>query len=135
MKPFYSNKENLGRNIKLVEKNELLKNDQEIPNELNTFFKDTASNLEMNKNPYIINQILYDIFDPVEKCINKDKFHPSKLLIKNQIKIQNLFSFHVTERNDMMRELLKVVSRKAITGNSILFKTLKLSAGISADIL
>ena len=77
MKHFYSNKENLGRNIKLVEKNELLKNEQEITNELNTFFKDTASNLEMNKNPYIINQILHDIFDPLEKCINKDKF-PSK---------------------------------------------------------
>ena len=116
MKHFYSNKENLGRNIKLVEKNELLKNEQEITNELNTFFKDTASNLEMNKNPYIINQILHDIFDPLEKCINKDKFHPSKLLIKNRIKIKNLFSFHATERNDMMRELLKIDPRKAITG-------------------
>ena len=116
MKHFYSNKENLGRNIKLVEKNELLKNEQEITNELNTFFKDTASNLEMNKNPYIINQTLHDIFDPLEKCINKDKFHPSKLLIENRIKIKNLFSFHATERNDMMRELLKIDPRKAITG-------------------
>ena len=48
MELFFSNKGNLGQNISLVEKNELLQNDQEIPNELNTFFKNTVSNLEIN---------------------------------------------------------------------------------------
>ena len=43
VKPFFSNKGDLGPNIKLVEKNELIQNDQEIANELNTFFKDTVS--------------------------------------------------------------------------------------------
>ena len=37
MKPFSWNKGNLGPNIKLVEKNELLQKDQEIADELNTF--------------------------------------------------------------------------------------------------
>ena len=106
MKPFFSNKGDLGPNIKLVEKNELIQNDQEIANELNTFFKDTVSNLNINENPYIINQVSDDSLDPVEKCINKYKFHPSILLIKNRIKIQNLFSFHAIDRNDMS-ELLK----------------------------
>ena len=98
MKPFFSNKGNLGPNIKLVEKNELIQNDQEIANELNTFFKDTVANLKMNEKPYIINQVSDDILDPVEKCINKYKFHPSLLLIKNRIKIQNLFSFYAVEK-------------------------------------
>ena len=75
-----------------------------MPNELNTVFKDTVSNLEINENPYIINQVPNDILDPVEKCINNYKFHPSILLIKNRIKIQYFFSFHAIERNDMMRE-------------------------------
>ena len=79
-------------------------NDQEMPNELNTVFKDTVSNLEINENPCIINQVSNGILDPVEKCINKYKFHPSILLIKNRIKIQYFFSFHAIERNDMMRE-------------------------------
>ena len=35
----------------------------------------------------------------------------------------------------MMRELLKIDSKKATTGNSIPTKTLKLIADISADIL
>ena len=48
MKPLFSNKGDLGPNIKLVEKSELIQNDQEIANELNTFFKDTVSNLNIN---------------------------------------------------------------------------------------
>ena len=134
MKPFFSNKGDLGPNIKLVEKNELIQNDQEIANELNTFFKDTVSNLNINKNPYIINQVSDDSLDPVEKCINKYKFYPSILLIKNRIKVQNLFSFHAIDRNNMMSELLKIDPKKATAGSSTLHKTLKLSADISADI-
>ena len=79
---------------------------------------------------YYINQVSNDILDPVEKCINKYKFHRSILLIKNRIKIQNLFSFHAIERNDMMRKLLKIDPKKATTVNSIPSKTLKLSADI-----
>ena len=111
--PFFSNKGDLGPNIKLVEKKELIQNDQEIANELNTFFKDTVSNLNINKNPYIINQVSDDSLGPVEKYINKYKFHPSILLIKNRIKIQNLFSFHAIDRNDMMSELLKTDPKKS----------------------
>ena len=135
VKPFFSNKGDLGPNIKLVEKNELIQNDQEIANELNTFFKDTVSNLNINENSYIINQVSDDSLDSVEKCINKYKFHPSILFIKNQIKIQNLFSFHAIDRNDVMSQLLKIDPKKATAGNSISSKTLKLSADISADIL
>ena len=118
MKPFFSNKGDLGPNIKLVEKNELIQNDQEITNGLNTFFKYTVSNLKINENPYIINQVSDGILDPVEKCINKCKFHPSILLIKNRIKIQNLFSFHAIDRNDMMSELLKIDPKKQLLGTA-----------------
>ena len=52
LKPFLSNKGDLGPNIKLVEKNKLRQKDQETANELNTLFKYTVSNLNINKNPY-----------------------------------------------------------------------------------
>ena len=81
----------------------MLQNDQESANELNTFFKTTFSNLQINEN-----QVSDDILDTVEECINKYQFHPSILLIKNRINVQNLFSFHAIERNDMMRELLNI---------------------------
>ena len=85
----------------------MLQNDQESANELNTFFKTTFSNLQINEN-----QVSDDILDTVEECINKYQFHPSILLIKNRINVQNLFSFHVIERNDMMRELLNIDPKK-----------------------
>ena len=46
MKLFFSNKGNLGQNIKLVEENELPQNDKEIADEVNSFFKSTIPNLE-----------------------------------------------------------------------------------------
>ena len=54
---------------------------------------------------HLINQVSDESLDPAGKCINKYKFHPSILLIKNRIKIQNLFSFHAIDRNGMMSEL------------------------------
>ena len=75
-----------------MEKNELQQNDQEIADELNTFFwKDTVSNLKINENPFIIKQVSGDILDPAEKCINKCQVHPSILLIKNWIKSKFAF--------------------------------------------
>ena len=128
MKPFFFNKGNLGPSKKSVEKNELLQNDQEIADELKTFFKNTTSDIEINENPFIINQVSDDMLDPLEKCINKYQFHPSMLLINNQVYIQNLFSFHAIEKNDLMREILNIDRKKATTGNSIPSKTFKLSA-------
>ena len=40
-----------------LKKNELLQNDQKNADELYTLFKKTVSNLEINENPYIINQV------------------------------------------------------------------------------
>ena len=93
MKPFFSNKRNLGQNIKLVEKHESLQNYQEIANELNTFIKSTVSNLEINENPYIINQVSDDILDAAEKCIKKYQFHPSYYLSKIGLTFKVCFHF------------------------------------------
>ena len=52
VKLFLSNKGGRGSNIQLVEDNELLKDDQKIADQLNTFFKNAVSNLNMNENMY-----------------------------------------------------------------------------------
>ena len=69
-----------------------MQNDQEMPNELNTVFKDTVSNLEINENPYIINQVSNDILDLVEKCINKYNFIQAYYLSKIGLRFN--ISFH-----------------------------------------
>ena len=87
------NKGDRGSNIQLVEDNELLQYDQKIADELNNFFKNAVSNLDVNENKYVINHDSGNFSDPVDKTICKYKFHPSILLIKTKLENQKRFSF------------------------------------------
>ena len=75
--------------IKLVENEELLQDDNKIAEEMNNFFKNAVSELDMKENSYIINQNVSYITDPIENTIEKYKFHPSILLIKEKTKCSN----------------------------------------------
>ena len=111
-------------------------NDQEIPDELNTFFKNSVLNLEINENLYITNQVSDDILDPVENCIDKYQFHPSFYLLRIGLTFKICFHSMPCYREEGYDErTFKYWSKKATTGNSIPSKTLKLSAEISADVL
>ena len=57
--------------MQLVEGNELLQDDQKIADELNTFFKNAVSNLNINENTYIRNPDSGNPSDPVDKAICK----------------------------------------------------------------
>ena len=48
-----------------MEKDELMQDEQEIAQELNTFFKNTASTLNINGNSFIINHNSHNIIDPI----------------------------------------------------------------------
>ena len=74
VKPFHSNKESHRGNTKLVQGDKLL---QDVSEELNNFFKEAVSTLDINENSYIINLNTINIPDPIEKAIDKYKFHPS----------------------------------------------------------
>ena len=54
VKPFSSNNGNHRGNIKLIEGDKLLQDDREVAEELNNFFKDAVSTLDVNENSYII---------------------------------------------------------------------------------
>ena len=79
IKPFFSNKGNCGSQIKLVEKDEVLQDDDLIAKELNKFFKNAVSTLNVKENRLITNRSSDGITDPVYKAIDKYKFHPSIL--------------------------------------------------------
>ena len=83
VKPFVSNEGSHRGNIKLVEDDKLLQDDSEVAIELNNFFKEAVSTLDVNENSYIINPNSINISDPIEKAISKYKFHPSILLIND----------------------------------------------------
>ena len=81
-KPFFSNKGSSGSNVKLVEKDEVLQDDKNFAEELNTFLKNAISTLDINKNSSIINQNFQNVDDPVDRAIEMYKYHQSIILIE-----------------------------------------------------
>ena len=82
VKPLFSNKGSSETNIKFVEKDEVLQDNKKIAEELNTFFKNAVSSLDINENSSIINQNFQNIDDPLDRAIEMYKYHPSIILIK-----------------------------------------------------
>ena len=85
IKPFFTNKSTFGRNIKLIEKEEILKDDTEIAEELNLFFSNAVKSLNIAENTYITNRVSDHLKDPATRAIEKFKTHPSVLIIKDKI--------------------------------------------------
>ena len=81
IKPFFLNIGNYRSQITLVEKDEVLQDDDQIAKELNKFFKNAVSTSNIKENSFITNKSLDGITDPIDKAIDKYKFHPSILLI------------------------------------------------------
>ena len=69
VKPFFWNKGSSESNIKLEEKDEVLQDDKNIAEALNTFFKNFVSSLDINENSSITNQSFQNIDDPVDRAI------------------------------------------------------------------
>ena len=90
-KTFFSNGKPWTKHKTSFKKTNCYKTIKKTADKLNTFFKNAVSNLEINENPYIKNQVLDDILDPVGKCINKYQFHPSILFIKIGLRIKICF--------------------------------------------
>ena len=124
VKPFFSNKGDRGSNIQLVKDNELLQDDQKIADELNTFFKNAVSNLNINENTYIINHNSGNLSDPVDKAIvlfvsinSTQAFYLSKV----NWKLRSSFRFNTYQNLTgkkkfkiliLRRQLLRTLSRQ-----------------------
>ena len=71
VKPFFSKNGSHRSTIKLVEGVKLLQDDSEVAEELNNFFKEAVSTLNVNENSYIISSPdSINISDPIEKAIS-----------------------------------------------------------------
>ena len=65
-----------------------------IAEEMN-FFKNAVLTLDINENCYIINHNIPFITDPIEKAIEKYKFHPSILLKKEKKKTKYKANYQI----------------------------------------
>ena len=104
--------------MKLVEKDEVLQDDDPIAKKLNKFFTNVVSSLNIKENRFIINRSSDGITDPIDKAIDKYKFPPSILLIRKHLKYHNVFSFKTVEIDDIEKEN-NINPKKAATRNSI----------------
>ena len=73
IQPFFTKKSTFGRNIKLIEKEEILKDDTEIAEELNLFFSNAVKSLNITENTYIANCVSDNLKDHVTRAIEKFK--------------------------------------------------------------
>ena len=108
VKPFFSSKGSFGNKIKLVENDKVWHDDSKIAEEMNNFFKNAVSTLNIKENSFIINHDNSHITDPVEKAIEKYKFHPSILLIKEKTKcVADSFDFVSVSADEVEKEIKK----------------------------
>ena len=70
-KPFFSNKEWYRGNIKLVESDKIPQDNSEVAQELNNFFKEAVSILDVDENTLIINLDSLNILGSIEKAVSK----------------------------------------------------------------
>ena len=83
---------------------------------------------------YIINHNIPHIADPIEKAIEKYKFRPRILLIKEKTKCKaNSFCFVLVTVNDVEKERKKLNPNKATTFNTVPFKMLMKTSNILAQ--
>ena len=134
IKLFFSNKEIYGSQKKLVEKDEVLQDDDLIAKELNKFFKNAVSTLNNLENRFITNRSSDGITDPIDKAIEKYKFYPRILLIQKHLN-HDVFSFKKVEIGGIEKQTSNINPKKGATSNSIPPKVLKKYFKVSASVL
>ena len=125
MKPLFSSKGGYNANIKLTDNDEIIQNDEKVPETLNSFFENAVFSLKLNENSFFINNEHKNIQDSIEKIIVKYQFHPSSLIIKNKIKNTNTFRFKHVMLSDIKNEVKGLHSNQATTHNNIPPKILR----------
>ena len=101
-----------------------------IAKELNKFFKNAVSTLDIKENRFITNRSSDGFTDPVDKAIDKYKFHASVLLIQKHLKNHDIFSFKTVEIGDTEKEINNINPKKATISNSIPPKIFKKSSKV-----
>ena len=68
-----------------IESDGILNDNEKIVEELNNFFKNAVSNLNIQEYSFIQGKYYHKLLDPVLRAIDKFKRHPSVLLIESKI--------------------------------------------------
>ena len=126
-KPLFSEKSKSNNKIILLENDNIISEDPKVAEIFNDFFGKTVENL--NIKGYNIDHATLENVDIVSNAIDKFKNHPSILRIKENVQVNEKFSFSTVEEYDFTTEILRLDTRKP-TFNNIPAKILKMNQDI-----
>ena len=136
VKPFLSDKIVSKEQITLVENNEIILEDSDVAQTLNSFFSNILANLKI---PAYVdsNSNLENVEDPIIKLILKYRDHPNILAIGelSKEKSDNPFLFTIIDKEEILKEILNLDTSKACQDTDIPTKILKENGAIFADFL
>ena len=129
VKPFLSDKCPLNEKIIIVQNGEIISNDKEVAEVLNTFFSNIVSNLNIPEYP-VNDPFIDNINDPILKAIFKYKNHPSIKAIEKVLKLDKLFNFNKVDKEEVFKEIIGLDASKASQDTDVPTKIIKETADL-----
>ena len=133
VKPFLSEKGTIKAKITLVESGEIISEDEQISEILNSFFAGSVQSLDIQENRYITNPT-DGLTDPINIALKKFESHPSILKIKKKIST-SVFSFTPVSLENVNDAIESLDPKKANTYQNIPVKNLKENIDVTSVIL
>ena len=122
VKPFFSDKSKLSKNIRLIEGETIISNDVDVAETLNCFFSNAVKNL--NIKGFETGNVEKDNGSNISKSVNKFSNHSSIIKIKGNVKTRNLFSFSLRGLDEIEDKISNLKGKKPTTLNTIPTKIL-----------
>ena len=129
VKPFLSDKCPLDEKIIIVENDEIISNDKEVAEVLNTFFSNTVSNLNIPEYP-VNDPFIDNINNPILKAIFKYKNYPSIKAIEKVSKLDKLFNLNKVDKEEVFKEIIGLDASKASQDTNVQTKIIKETADL-----
>ena len=134
IKPLFSEKQkHLQKNLILIENDTVISDKEIVAEKLNTFFIETVENLDIEH--FVRTSNDYTNNENIEEILKKYQSHPSVVKIKENVPVENKFSFDDITSELFEKQLLNLNSKKASGKNDIPVRALAKSSDIVSNYL
>lgn len=95
-----------------IESDGILNDNKKIVEELNNFFQNAVSNLNIQEYSFIQGKYYHKLLDPVRRAIDKYKHHPNVLLIQSEISNGYKISLSPVSKTNVEKESKSINPKK-----------------------
>ena len=118
----------------MKDKNKIISNDDKVAEEFSTFFENVVKSLNIKPRNLSLGNTT-NLSDPVEIAIKKFENHPSVMVIRENINLNQEFFFKEVEVDKILKEIRNLDSNKSGTFQNIPSNRLKEVSEVSAPCL